>query len=276
MEFLQFTFRELSPEKRDIIIARLDGMGFTGYEEEGDILKAFIASSDLQRGPFDAFITDSGLLYTQETIKETNWNAIWESGFEPVSICYPGTTKPFVHLRAGFHTNPGNADYNIEITPKMSFGTGHHATTSLMIEEMSALDLQNKAVIDFGTGTGVLAILAEKLGANRILAIDYDDWSIDNANENILKNNSSAITLLKADHIPAGNQADIILANINLNIILENLVSIKQACQTGGTILFSGIMAHDEPVIRQAMHEKSITITGIRNLGNWLLIRVKV
>jgi ribosomal protein L11 methyltransferase len=127
-------------------------------------------------------------------------------------------------------------------------------------------------VIDFGTGTGVLAILAEKLGAHEILAIDYDDWSINNARENVEANQCEKIVLLKADTIPSGNKADIILANINLNIIQANLDAIKTSANPGADVLFSGILSQDEETIIQALNQHGFRINGILKKDNWLAI----
>ena len=276
MEYYQFIFKSLTEDKKEIMIALLSDIGFSGFEEEGEELKAFISKTDLKEDQFENIISINNLDYSRSVIREINWNEKWESGFEPVTIFYPATDRPFVHLRAGFHQKDESAVYDIEVTPKMSFGTGHHATTYLMIEQMSQLDFNNKRVIDFGTGTGVLAILAEKLTAAFVIAIDNDDWSIENAGENILKNNCKKISLFKANTIPVGQQSDIILANINLNIIIATLHDIKNACKPGATILFSGIMTHDEPVILKSLEDHSIKVEECRFRDNWLIIRAKV
>ena len=131
--------------------------------------------------------------FSETTIEETNWNQVWESSFEPVVV------DDFVAVRADFHEPIKGIKHEIVITPKMSFGTGHHATTYMMLEQMGKLDFKDKRVLDFGTGTGVLAILAEKMGAKKIIAIDNDEWSIENANENIKRNNCVAVEL-KTQH----------------------------------------------------------------------------
>jgi ribosomal protein L11 methyltransferase len=141
-----------------------------------------------------------------------------------------------------------------------------------MIEQMSQLSLAGKSVIDFGTGTAVLAIMAEKLGADKVLAIDYDEWSISNARENVEANHCEKIDLLKADTIPAGNKADMILANINLNIILANLDAILAAANPGADILFSGILSQDEYTIIQALSQHGFRINSILKKDNWLAI----
>lgn len=276
MEYYQFTFPSLNGEQKDMLIAMLSNTGFSGFEEEGDTLKAFIGEAEFDQEEFNAVVAAGFEDYARTSIKEINWNEQWESGFEPVTIADPLTKMPLVHIRANFHPVNSVAKYDLEITPKMSFGTGHHDTTCLVIEQMIRLDFAGKAVIDFGTGTGVLAILAEKLGASSILAIDNDAWSIDNAGENVNSNGCNRISLRQDDTIPAGNTADIILANINLNIILASLEAIQAAGSKGTTVLFSGIMAHDKPIIMQALQDRSILVEEDAVRNNWLIIRAKL
>ena len=140
---------------------------------------------------------------------------------------------------------------------------------------MSEIDFKNKTVIDFGTGTGVLAILAEKLGADQVTGIDNDDWSINNATENLLVNNCEKIQLIKSDTIPEAVKGQIILANINLNIIKENIFAITNAAETNATFLFSGIMFHDEDKIVTTLNEGKLNIESIYRSGDWLLLKAK-
>ncbi len=142
----------------------------------------------------------------------------------------------------------------------MSFGTGHHATTFMMIEFMREIDLQNKTVLDFGTGTGVLAILAEKLGAENIVAIDNDDWSIENSKENIDVNGCGNIELLKADTLDLGRQFDVILANINKNVLLGNMTSIRQHLKNGGVVIMSGLLSGDRKDIETAAVKEMLKV----------------
>jgi ribosomal protein L11 methyltransferase len=272
MEYYQFLFESLSEDKKDILTALLNDIGFTGFEEEENLLKAFIKKDDLNETYFENVISITSVEYSKSIIQEINWNEIWESGFEPVTILHPETAKPFVYLRAGFHQADTRAKYEIVITPKMSFGTGHHATTYMMVEQMGKINFKGKTVIDFGTGTGVLAILAEKLGAAKITAIDNDDWSINNSKENIITNDCKRITLVKADTISTTEKASVILANINLNIITASLFNIKNACEAGATMLFSGILNQDEQIILTALKKENIKIKDIIYKNGWMAI----
>ena len=183
------------------------------------------------------------------------------------------TTKiPFAYIRANFHKADKAFLFDISVTPKMSFGTGHHATTHLMVEHMSIIDFAGKSVIDFGTGTGVLAILAEKLGATKIVAIDNDEWSIANATENLKENGCFKTDLVLAETIVVDSKAQIILANINLNIIKANIKVITDAADDNAVFLFSGIMLHDEKQIIDVIQNGALTIKAIYKKGNWLCI----
>jgi ribosomal protein L11 methyltransferase len=273
MEYLQIHFTPITQDQSEILIAQLNEIGFDGFEEETNELKAFIPSTNFDENIFNSVIDINTLKYTKSIIKKENWNTIWEANFEPIEVTYPNSSKPFVYIRAGFHQAKEGYEYDIIVTPKMSFGTGHHATTFLMMQQMSQINFVDKTVIDFGTGTGVLAILADKMGASLILGIDCDDWSIENAEENATINNCKNIQLLKAETIPAqAEKVDVMLANINLNIISEHILAIKAAVKLNGTILFSGIMLHDESNIVNVIEKEGITIKEIFKRDNWLAI----
>ncbi len=273
MEYLQIHFTPITQDQSEILIAQLNEIGFDGFEEEANELKAFIPSSNFDEKLFNSIVDINNIKYTKSIIKKENWNAIWEADFEPIEVEYPDSSKPFVYIRAGFHEAKDGYEYDISVTPKMSFGTGHHATTFLMVRQMSQIDFVGKTVIDFGTGTGVLAILANKMGAEHILGIDCDDWSIENAEENAAINHCKNITLLKAETIPTqAEKVDIMLANINLNIISENISAIKAAIKQNGIILFSGIMLHDEANIINVIEKECIAIKEIFKRDNWLAL----
>ena len=272
MDYIQILFTDIDETKTEIIIALLIDIGFEGFQEENNLLKALIPKNQFDENLFNSISEINHLKYSKSIIKEQNWNEKWETDFEPVLVNHPTTSKPFVFIRASFHNENNSFEYNIEVTPKMSFGTGHHATTYLMVANMSGIDFKNKTVIDFGTGTGVLAILAEKMGAKSVLAIDNDEWSINNAKENIEVNNCKNITILQAETIPKGNKADIILANINLNIIKENITAIKDAASNETIFLFSGIMLHDEHKILEELTNAGMNINNVFRKENWLSV----
>lgn len=265
--YIQIEFQNISPEQSDILIAELSHIGFEGFEEGEDRLKAFMPASDVDDDAVKEIAERNNISYQQTFIEETNWNAVWESNFQPVMV------DDFVGLRADFHSPVAGVEHEIVITPKMSFGTGHHATTYMMIQQMREIDFTGKTVLDFGTGTGVLAILAEKLGAKNILAIDNDDWSIDNAAENIERNNCTRIKVEKADNLRADEQFGIILANINKNVILDHFPSLVKKLSTGGILLLSGLLIEDEATILALSEPFPVKFTGTITDRGWICIR---
>ena len=265
--YIQIEFQKISPEVSELLIAELSEIGYEGFEEKENGLVAFIPSYNFDEKILNEVITKYAVSFLKSIIEENNWNAIWESNFEPISV------DDFVGLRADFHEPIKGVEHEIVITPKMSFGTGHHATTFMMIQQMREIDFKEKTVFDFGTGTGILAILAERLGAASILAIDNDDWSITNASENLEKNNCIKVKLEKADSIIDNKHYDIILANINKNIILDNLSSLIKRLSPTGTLLLSGLLTEDEADIVAAAATFSLTTCKITSKNYWISIR---
>lgn len=271
MNYLQFDFEIETIEQQERLVALLAEHGFEGFEEDENTLNAFIREQNFNEAEFSAVIDlFENVMFTKTTIENINWNKKWEEDFQPVLV------DDFVGIRALFHQPLKNLAHEIIITPKMSFGTGHHATTYLMISQMRELDFTGKSVLDFGTGTGVLAILASKLGAANVLAIDYDEWSITNTNENIEQNNSTNIRAELSDAIPIEQKFDVILANINLNVIISNLSSIVKASSLGAYILFSGILKENELVLLTAMEEAGLEYISTMQRGDWIIVMSKM
>ena len=260
--YCEITIQIANEEQSDILVAELSELGYEGFEEMEGQLKAFITEENFDEIILNKLLNNTNLKYTLSTINKQNWNAVWEANFEPVQV------DDFVGVRASFHPPFQNLAYEIVITPKMSFGTGHHATTYMVMQLMRELDFTGKAVFDFGTGTGILAILAEKLGAHSIFAVDNDDWCIENATENIQINQCKHITIDKIDILKIESKFDIIIANINKNVILQNIDILKNGLEKGGQILLSGLLAEDETDIHNAcqligfQHKKTISKNG--------------
>ena len=255
-----------SPEQSDILVALLLAEGYEAAEEREDGTSVCIGEDKFDDALLNGLMKQYDVSYTTTNIAQQNWNAQWESSFEPVQV------DDFAIIRASFHEPVSTVTHDIIITPKMSFGTGHHATTYLMIGFMQDLDFTDKSVIDFGTGTGVLAILAEKLGAGNILGIDNDEWSINNSEENIAANGCSNIQLELADQMLHHTKANIILANINLNVIIANLTRIHEACHPGALVLFSGLMTNDEDKISEELRSKNFEILELRHRNGWIAL----
>ncbi len=259
---------------KDLMIAELADLGFDGFEETETGLLSYIAlagfDGELTSG-LEELVNRYGLTYTSNAIDKQNWNALWESNFEPVLV------DDFVGVRANFHDSfNGGVEHDIIITPKMSFGTGHHGTTYSVMQLMRGIDFANKSVFDFGTGTGLLAILAHKLGAVDILAVDNDDWCIENASENIVVNNTQSIEIHKADNAKLNKKFNIIIANINKNIILDNLAFLAEATVPGGVVLLSGLLVEDEPEIESACAALGWKHQETRTRNNWIALHYSV
>ena len=271
MNYLQFDFDIETIEQQEKLVALLAEHGFEGFEEDENTLNAFIPEQNFNETEFAAVIDlFENVMFTKTIIENINWNKKWEEDFQPVLV------DDFVGIRALFHQPLKNVAHEIIITPKMSFGTGHHATTFLMIKQMRELDFAGKSVLDFGTGTGVLAILASKLGASKVLAIDYDEWSITNTNENIVQNYCSNIRVELEDAIPIEEKFDIILANINLNVIISNLSSIVKVSSLGAYILFSGILKENELILLTALEKAGLEYVSTLQRGDWIIIMAKM
>jgi ribosomal protein L11 methyltransferase len=250
--------------EQEILIALLSEMDFDAFEETDETLTAFIKADLFDEEQLQNILSGMQLKFTKEIIEKTNWNAVWESNFQPIKV------DDFVGVRADFHPPLTGVEHEIIITPKMSFGTGHHATTHLMLAEMRNVDFSGKTVIDFGTGTGILAIMAEKLGAEKINAIDNDTWCIENAGENVERNNCNKIQLQLAENLGGLQVADIILANINKHIILQNLADIKAHLIKNGYLLLSGLLTEDEPDLIKALTSIEIKHIHTTVKNNWI------
>jgi len=267
MDYIKITFTDLQPEQREILIAQLADAGYEGFEEKDTSLDAFINSKSFDKLIVNEISFKYQTPYTKEKIAETNWNQVWESNFEPVIV------NDYVAIRADFHKPIMNTKFEIVITPKMSFGTGHHATTYMMIELIKEIDLKGRSVLDFGSGTGILAILAEKEGAKNIYAIDNDDWSITNAGENFEKNNCTKINLRKASNAVSDIRFDIILANINKNVIIENLALLSEQLNNGGKVLLSGLLKEDKDEILSIATELGLKLKKELIRNNWIALQ---
>ncbi|WP_424656351.1 50S ribosomal protein L11 methyltransferase, partial [Capnocytophaga granulosa] len=193
-----------------------------------------------------------------------NWNEEWEKNFSPIVV------EDLCTVRANFHPVP-NTRYDIVITPKMSFGTGHHETTYMMLQQLLPLSLEGAKVLDMGCGTGILAIMAALRGAHDITAIDIDPWCVENATENVQQNNCSFITIKEGDvSLIAGEQYNLILANINRNILLSDIPAYTQALLPQGLLLVSGFYEEDLPAIKEKCQEVGLTYLSHIERNRWV------
>lgn len=258
----------------DILVARLNEIEFESYAEDETGVKAYVQTHLLDEESVKEIISEveglCELSYTITKVKQENWNEQWESNFEPVYI------NENCVIRADFHRPITNVEQEIIITPKMSFGTGHHETTSLVMNEMFEIDFDDKSVLDMGCGTGVLAILASKLGANSLVGIDFDEWAVENSVENASLNKVENIDFVHGDVDAIGEaKYDIILANINRNIILQDIEVYVGAMSTESQILFSGFLEEDVPLILEKSEQLGLELVVLKNKNKWQMLHLR-
>jgi ribosomal protein L11 methyltransferase len=274
MIYIAVTFH-LDPSEADyneLLSALLDENGFDGVLEQASGLTAYIGKDLFTDGITNEIGTrldQAGcrVHFEIEEIPEQNWNEVWEKNFEPVII------DDRCVIRAPFHPHFPDIRYQITIEPKMSFGTGHHHTTRLMIEQMLGLDFINAKVLDMGCGTGILAILASMLGAKEVIAIDIEERACENARENIQRNKRQNIRVLKGseDMIP-DLRFDIVLANINRNTLLDQMDDYARAGYPGSTLIISGILADDRDIIKEKAERSRFNFLREKSLEKWVMM----
>jgi ribosomal protein L11 methyltransferase len=273
LDYLGFTF-SVSPfvPGTDILISELADAGFESFEETAEGCKAWIASGDFDQDRFDAVSImnnpEYNIRYTVERIPARNWNAEWESGFEPVVV---GNCL----IRAPFHEPGKGFEPEVIILPQMSFGPGHHETTSLMAGKLLTMDLKEKEVLDMGCGTGVLAILAALRGAALVWAVDNNENAFENTQENIALNGCRGIVVHKGDaSILQGIKFHVIFANINRNVLLADMGRFARALLPDGKLLLSGFFETDIPELIGAARQHGLKETDRVLKNEWALLEL--
>lgn len=269
MNYIEFNFKvtPLQPAS-DILLAELGELGFDSFVETEDGLQAYILEEyykeDLLKYVFVLNNPEFEITYNTKTIEQVNWNAEWEKNFTPIVV------SDNCRVRAPFH-DKGNEEYDIIIEPKMSFGTGHHATTHMMIQHILKDDFISKKVLDMGCGTAVLAILAEMRGAGPLDAIDIDEWCYLNSIENAERNNCTKITVEKGDASLLSNRKyDIIIANINRNILLNDMKTYANCLSKDGIIYLSGFYEEDLDLIKSECTNQGLTYVNHYVKDQWV------
>ena len=255
----------------EILIAQLSQLGFDSFQENNDGISAYIDSTILS----SVHVEDVQILNSIEfdisfefyNVKKQNWNIKWESNFEPIYV------DKICCVRAPFHKK-SNYKYDLVIEPKMSFGTGHHETTSMMISFILANSFSNSSVCDIGSGTGVLAILAEKRGASKIDAIDIDNWCYLNSIENIERNNSKNVNVYEGEvHKLMQFTYDNIFANINLNVLLVDIPNYSKMLNTGGLLYLSGFYLRDINSIEKVAKSSNLSLVESKVKNQWVALK---
>lgn len=246
---------------------------FESFQEEADHVIAYIQCDETLLASVDSDLDDlksiCPLEYSRSAVPDENWNKVWESNFEPVVV------DDICCIKADFHDINPKTRYAITINPKMAFGTGHHETTYMMIAAMNKLDLAGKSVFDFGCGTGILAILAEQMGAKSIYGVDYDQVAVDNAIENKNSNGMQRCQFQLNDSVSIPeNKYDIILANINRKVLLDNAEILSLVLDQKGCLLLSGILKEDEELVTARYEANGFKTKNILRRGEWLCIQM--
>jgi ribosomal protein L11 methyltransferase len=252
-------------EAQQILAAYLAAGDFDAFENLSDGLVAFIPTTQFDNLFLKTALENFGIIESDcvfENIAPQNWNAVWESNFEPIYV------NKVCAVRAPFHA-PMEVEIDIIIEPKMSFGTGHHATTFMMMEYMTEHDFVQRKVLDFGSGTGILAILASKLGATNVMAIDNEDWAVENCRENCERNGVNNIATVLGEKEKVTGMFDVVLANINRHIILASFDVIKQCLLPSGDIFISGILNQDEIEMQTLFDENGFRFINKKQKDNW-------
>ena len=275
MEYIEVDIKiEKSEVFSDIVVARLNEIEFETFLENDNGVRCYIQATLFDKKKLDIEL-DRIKQYTKlnfniNHVAQKNWNEEWEKNFKPVQI------NSHCLIRSEFHNNSGNFKDEIIITPKMSFGTGHHETTFLMINELYNLDLNDKSILDMGSGTGVLSIVASKNGAKQVVGVDIDEWAFQNSIDNAKLNNTKNISFLHGDINLIENQDfDIILANINRNIIEKDIEGYYNLLIYRGDLLISGFLEEDVDFIINLSINNRFNVINKKNKGQWSMVHLR-
>ena len=258
-----------NPDFSEILMAEIAEVGFDTFMETEKGFEAFVEQNQFDKQKLqdikDKYTPLTSVVFYIDRVEKKNWNEEWEKSYEPIVVA------DTIIIRADFHKPEKQYPYEIIITPKMSFGTGHHQTTHLMLKAQLTIDHKNKTVMDAGTGTAVLAIMASKLGAKKVEAFDIDSWSVENGNENTAVNRCANIRIQqgKLSALSFSENFDIILANINKNILLEEMHQYAAYLKPGGRLLLSGFYETDIPDLLQKAQQHDLKKAGSDTRDGW-------
>lgn len=254
---------------RDLFIAQLGAVGFESFSETEEGFAAYILKEDYSASAAMQQMQWDGVTVSvkEQEIEQVNWNAEWERNFNPIEV------DRRVYIRAPFHAERTGFEYAMLIEPKMSFGTGHHQTTHMMIQWLLETPSNHVDVLDMGCGTGILGILAGMRGAKSVHGIDVDTWCIENTLENAQRNGVAMTADLGGSEVLSGTY-DLILANINLNVLLADIAHYEKALRPGGNIFFSGFYEDNVPTLRAAAEALGLTFEGVKAREQWRSIKM--
>ena len=274
MNYIEYIFKvEPLQPGAEILIAELGYAGFESFVETEEGVTAYIQKGDWNEDILEAInILDSEefkIEFSHSEIEQVNWNIEWEKNFDPIEVDGKCTVRAPFHPKRDF-------EYEIVIEPKMSFGTGHHETTFMMLQFILENDFKGKIVLDMGSGTAVLAILAEMRGASEIDAIDIDEWCFENSEENIQRNNCKNISIKLGDaSLLSGRKYDTIIANINRNILLNDMETYTKSLNEGGELYLSGFYIEDLPIITETCNNLALEFVENKEKNKWVAAKFK-
>lgn len=272
MNYIEYKFT-ISPTEpwTEILLAMLSVHAFESFTETESGLNGYVrADQDSESAVKEeiANLHDAQIEYVRTEIEQRNWNSEWESNFQPILV------KEQCYIRAEFHESQPDIPYEIVIQPKMSFGTGHHATTHLMVEYILESKLEGKSVLDMGCGTAILAILAKMKGAGYTEGIDIDEWSVENSIENAEKNMVEVVVRLGDVSLLGNQQFDVILANINKNILMADIPDyVKNLNFVNGELILSGLLESDFEDIKQRCEEFDLEFVSKKQKEEWIALK---
>ncbi|MDE5579394.1 MAG: 50S ribosomal protein L11 methyltransferase [Alistipes sp.] len=273
MDFVALNISRVSAEQAEILTAELAEFPFESFETDRDTLKAYIPQEKLAdcKTDVDALLVRYGVEGRYISIEAQNWNALWEQHFPATDV------EGRLRIRAPFHEPAPGGETEIIVMPKMSFGTGQHATTWLMARAVLDLGVAGRRGLDMGSGTGVLAIVAAKCGAAHVDAVDIDDWADANCRENVAANGVETLVEPMLGDVAriAGRRYDFILANINRNILLRDMPAYAAALLPGGDLLMSGFLEDDVPAVVAAAEAQGLRFVAAASRDGWMMVRVQ-
>ena len=274
--------RPFSEDAADVLSAQLAEIGFESFSQTESGLLAYIQQSvwseaEMQRVVRDFCLPEVEIRYTLAEAPDEDWNQVWEEeGFRPIVIpSEEGQEEALIVVHDVKHTDVPPARYDIVITPRLAFGTGSHETTRLILRTLAHLDLEGRSVIDAGTGTGILAIMAIKRGARGVFAYDIDEWSVENTKDNLLLNHiytNVNVEVGDSSVLEGQAKADLLIANINRNILLQDLPRFAASVKKGGRMILSGFYRQDIPALTEAAVQQGFALLKTENEGDWAML----
>ncbi|MBQ5619034.1 MAG: 50S ribosomal protein L11 methyltransferase [Alistipes sp.] len=273
MKYIELNISISDELQAEILTALLSDYPFESFLQEDDSLKAYIQADEYASCSADVeqLLSEQGAQYRVQEVEQQNWNEEWESGFDPV---YVDGEQPIL-IRAAHHAAPDAGEIDVVIAPRMSFGTGHHATTALMSQTIARMGVEGERGLDMGCGTGVLAIVALKCGAREMVAVDIDDWACDSCRDSMALSGVEMDVRCGSIDVVAGEKFDFVLANINRNILVQMMPSFADALTSGGRLLMSGFLGEDVPIIEASAAEHGFVVEHVAERDGWMVVQCK-